>query len=156
MKLDNYHYLEYSDYWPHLYFVLTTLWPICSSAFSCVSRRTCVPTQNIEPNPLFEQQGKTAPTLLTMTRFKCQDIVIIPCNHLPVVWIKPIDDFTQKHHPIKRFAVGPHRTMKSEFLKLINLMSLSTHEKSPLQFHIRFIFFIKAHFAIHLFIFYEW
>ena len=52
-------------------------------------------------------------------------------SFLPVVGIEPAENFTQKHFPTKRHilcAMCPCRTMQSEFLGFIKLMSLSTHE----------------------------
>ena len=58
MKLDNCYYLEYLDYWPHLYFYIHNVSADMSFGLLHVFHvETLEFTQNVELNPLFEPQG---------------------------------------------------------------------------------------------------
>ena len=120
MKLDNYYYLEYSNYWPHLCHTHNVLADI---SFDLLQ--------------VFREKSRTEPFIWTR-RVDCSNsvnhnwvqVLSIPCYYYPLLGLnlQPPDDFIQKHFPTKRLIHCAMWTIQSEFWGLINLVSPSTHE----------------------------
>ena len=125
MKLDNYYYLEYLDYWPHPYYYNDNVSANMSFGFfRCFLSNSGVHRKS-RTEPFIWTTVVDCSNSVNYSRVKM--LVSIPCYSYLLLRLnlQPPNDFTQKQVQTKRLIHCAMCPCQSEFLGLINLKSSS-------------------------------